>query len=504
MIERALLHLVITTLAWLRRTIEIRPRGYAMLMLPQAQPLLESIGRLRVRSLFGKARRNCPAYARFLADQGWAPRGPWRITDVPVTTKENYVKRYSIEDRCFGGALSGQGEVIDESSGSSGIPNNWIRNRHERRDVTRILQLSYGLIYGDPRRILLNCFALGPWATGMHVSMSLADVGTLKSIGPDVAKLENTLKLFGPKYRYIVFGYPPFVKSFVDATSLDLSAYHLDLVVGGEGITEALRGYLRGHFKSVVSSYGASDLEINIGVETDWTIALRARCAQDPALCRALFGRDTPPMIFQYNALDYFIEAQPNGEMLFTICRGSGAAPKLRYNLHDVGGTWTFRDLGAKLAASGLDAGALAPRFGCFPVLFVYGRSDLTVAFFGAKIYPADVEAVVLAHATLAPLVHSFQFECVEDERVDRRLAIHLELAPGVEAAAVGLSAEALAAEFYRGLAKSNQDFREVTRMFTAEAIRVELHPHGSGRFAGADVRLKRQYVKPASPGGAS
>ena len=189
MMRRALLHLLLTPLAWLRRTLELKPEGYALLMLPQAQPLLERLGRIRARSVFLRARRECPAYARFLADQGYSDRRPWRLADVPVTTKDNYVKPYSIEDRCYGGALSGRGEVIDESSGSSGIPNNWIRNRHERRDVTRILQLSYGLIYDDPRRILLNCFALGPWATGMHVSMSLADVGTLKSIGPDAAKL---------------------------------------------------------------------------------------------------------------------------------------------------------------------------------------------------------------------------------------------------------------------------------------------------------------------------
>ena len=43
--------------------------------------------------------------------------------------------------------------------------------------VFRFLLGSYrhaNLMYGDPRRMLLNCFALGPWATGMNVSMSLS------------------------------------------------------------------------------------------------------------------------------------------------------------------------------------------------------------------------------------------------------------------------------------------------------------------------------------------
>jgi phenylacetate-CoA ligase len=495
-IERFFLNLLLTGLAWFRRTLELRPHSYALLMLGEAQPLLEGIGRIRARDVFVKARAGCPAYARFLADEGYRERRPWALADVPITTKENYVKRHSIESRCFGGALKGRGEVIDESSGSSGMPNNWVRNRHERVDVKRILQLSYGLLYGDPRRILLNCFALGPWATGMNVSMSLADVGVLKSIGPDALKLENTLRTFGPGYCYLVFGYPPFLKSFVDSTTLDLSAFHLDLVVGGEGISEPLRGYLARHFKTVVSSYGASDLEINIGVETEWTIALRARCTADRALCTALFGRDTPPMIFQYNALDYVIERLENGELVFTICRASGASPKIRYNLKDVGGTWTFRALSRELSRLGIDVGGLAKRFGQFPVLYVYGRSDLTAAFYGAKVYPADVEAVLHEHSVLSRTVRSFQIASFEDERVNRRLSIALELSPEAPDGC-GVAEADLSDVFYRGLARSNQDFREVTRMFAPNAIEVVLHAHGTGPFAGSDARLKKQYVRP-------
>ena len=485
---------MLAPLAWLRRTMELHRNGYALMMLPTAQPVLERVARLRERGLFLRARARCPAYARFLAESGYREARPWRLSDVPITTKENYVKRYSIEERCYGGALAGRGEVIDESSGSSGLPNNWVRSQHERDDVKRILQLSYGLIYGDPRRILLNCFALGPWATGMNVSMSLADVGTLKSIGPDAAKLENTLRTFGTGYRYLVFGYPPFIKSFVDATTLDLSAHHLDLVVGGEGMSEALRDYLLRHFRTVVSSYGASDLEINLGVETEWTIALRKRCAADPALSTALFGRETPPMIFQYNGLDYRVESLENGELVFTILRARSAAPKVRYNLRDLGGAWTFRALARELAARGVESERLAARFGHFPVLYVYGRADLTVAFFGAKISPTDLEAVVLGHPELAKAVRSFQFESFEDERVDRRLAIHLELTP--DAAATELDAD-LPGVFYRGLARCNQDFREVTRMFQPGAIGVTVHPHNTGPFAGADVRLKNRYIAP-------
>ena len=483
---------------WIVRRVMSRDRRmYVMMNLGALQPVLARIGRLRARAAYLKAKDGCPAYRDFLAESGYASNGGgWKLSSLPVTTKENYVKRYGIEARCYGGRIPAAGVVIDESSGSSGVPNNWVRSADERADVKRILQLNYELIYGDAGCILLNCFALGPWATGMNVSMSLVDVGILKSIGPDQKKLENTLELFGPGYRYLVFGYPPFVKSFVDTTRLDLSRYRMDLVVGGEGMSEAMRAHLLRFFRTVISSYGASDLEINIGVETELTVALRGLCSRDRELSKALFGRETPPMIFQYNALDYVVETSEEGELLFTIGRQTGAAPKIRYNLHDVGGTLTYKQLEERLTAHGVNISDLATRRSRFPVLYVYGRSDLTVPFYGAKVYPSDVEEVVHADPLLAQHVNSFQLASYEDERVNRRLKVRLETVRGFEGELPG--AAELRDIFYEGLARFNQDFREVARMFPRECVEVEVHAFETGPFSGRDIRVKNKYVSAA------
>jgi len=481
-------------LLWVvRRFISLDRRTYMLLSAGPLQPLLARIGLLRARAVFLKAKERCPAYRDFLAASGHERNGRWRLSQLPVTTKENYVKKYSIEERCYDGRIPASGVVIDESSGSSGVPNNWVRSADERADVKRILQLNYQLIYGDSGLILLNCFALGPWATGMNVSMSLVDVGILKSIGPDQQKLENTLALFGTSYRYLVFGYPPFVKSFVDSTRLDLSKYHMDLIVGGEGISEPLRAYLLRFFRTVISSYGASDLEINIGVETELTVALRRLCAEDRALSLKLFGRETPPMIFQYNALDYLIEANEEGELLFTIGRQTSAAPKLRYNLRDVGGALTHRQLAERLRGHGVEIGSLSARQSRFPILYVYGRGDLTVPFYGAKVSPADIEEVINSHPLLLKNVNSFQLVSYEDEQVNRRLRIHIE---AVRSHTGELpSAEDLRDILFDGLCRCNQDFREVTRMFDRGCVEVELHPFGEGPFAGRDIRVKNKYI---------
>jgi phenylacetate-CoA ligase len=457
------------------------------------QPLLAKIGMLRAHAVYLKAKDHCPAYRAFLESVDHLRSGRWQLADLPITTKENYVKKYSIVERCYYGKLPPTGVVIDESSGSSGVPNNWVRSAEEREDVKRILQLNYQLIYRDSGCILLNCFALGPWATGMNVSMSLVDVGVLKSIGPDQKKLENTLEIFGEDYRYLVFGYPPFIKSFVDTTKLHLKQYRMDLIVGGEGISEPLRTHLLQYFQTVISSYGASDLEINIGVETGLTISLRRLCMKDRELSRSLFGREMPPMIFQYNALDYIIETTPDGELVFTIGRQTSAAPKIRYNLHDLGGTMTHQQLTRSLASKGIDIFQLAKQQSQFPILFVYGRSDLTVPFYGAKVYPTDIEEIINANPNLVTQINSFQIASYEDEAINRRLKIRLETVKDLSNTLAPM--EELHQTFFEGLCRVNQDFREVTKMFDRSCLEIEIYRFENGPFSERDIRVKNRYV---------
>jgi phenylacetate-CoA ligase len=490
--------LTLRTVLWvlwlLRRLISMDGRTYALINASKLQGFLARVGRMGAHAAYLKARTTCPAYQDFLRKMGYQEKGRWRLDALPEMTKENYVKKYSIEERCYGGAIPKAGVVIDESSGSTGMPNNWVRSVAERTDVKRILQLNYQLIYRDSGCFLLNCFALGPWATGMNVSMSLVEMGILKSIGPDQQKLENTLELFGSKYRYLIFGYPPFIRAFVDQTRLDLSQYQFDVIVGGEGLSEGLRSHLRQYARSVISSYGASDLEINIAVETELTIALRRLCLQNGALSKEIFGRDTPPMIFQYNPLDYTIETNRENELLFTIGRQSGAAPKIRYNLRDSGGAFSLGSLSRVLASNGIPLTTLAARHSSLPLLFVYGRNDATVPFYGAKIYPADLERVINEDPVLAVEIHSFQMKVIEDEQLKNSLQVHLERSRN-RGGGSGGEIENLQEKIFSGLIRVNQDFREVTKMFDRSQVQVFLSEYGSGPFAGRDLRIKNKYI---------
>ena len=67
-----------------------------------------------------------------------------------------------------------------------------------------------------------------------------------------------TLKLFGPKYKYVIAGYPPFLKSMVDTADFDWAAYDVSAVVGGESMSEPLRAALNKRFRKTISGSCAS------------------------------------------------------------------------------------------------------------------------------------------------------------------------------------------------------------------------------------------------------
>jgi phenylacetate-CoA ligase len=487
---------------WVRTTLLATMQAERFLR-PGLEPVLWRFGTWRLWLAVEQARTHVPAYQRLLREHG-DPRVPVRglvpdFSALPITDKDSYIRRFSTEDRCRDGRLPPRGVVIDESSGTSGRPSNWVRGPDERADVRRLLQLDIEHVFGDKPLFVINAFALGPWATGMAVSMGTVDVTVLKSVGPDVSKIEATLRQFGPQYRYLILGYPPFLKQLVDEISIDWDEYMCAAVVGGEGMSEALRSYLLRHFRAVYSSFGAADLEINIAAENDFTIALRRLLAKSPELGRALKlpAHSSLPMVFQFNPLDYVIETNETGELVISVCRATTTAPKLRYNLHDLGRVVRFREVERALATLDLRAADLAPRFVDFPFLFHYGRSDSTVAFYGSNVAPSDVEEVMYSLPELADRVRSFALRLGEDEQANKTLAVAFELAAGAERPT---DVEATRRRFLDRLAEVNQDYREAARFIPAgKEPTLEFHSSGDGPFAGYDIRLKRRYVQTAS-----
>jgi phenylacetate-CoA ligase len=462
---------------------------YRLLFLPTGDRFRHWVSRRRAAAAFWNARRTTPAYAEFLRSQG--SHRPARWEEIPPMDKDSYIRRWPLEATCQGGHLPLRGAVIDESSGSSGTATNWVRGPRERYATRRLIQFSARATFGDEPFILLNAFALGPWATGMNVSMSLVDRCVVKSIGPDAKKIVNTLELLGPKYRYLVTGYPPFLKVLVENSPIDWGRYDIHAVVGGEGMSEPLRATLNRHFKNTVSSFGASDLEINMAVETEFTITLRQALAGDAGLRRDLLGdHESLPMIFQYDPLNYVIESDADRNLLVTINRMENVSPRIRYNIHDRG---FVRSIASVLPVLRDHRVALKPPRVALPLLFHWGRQEHAVAFYGCKITPEDLQHALLRVPALAAGAADFALHPLEDEQANKRLELWFEMKVGADLPA---DLDRLQTDLLEELASVNQDFRESLRMMTQELRpKVRVWAHGKSPMAGQDLRIKKRYI---------
>lgn len=450
------------------------------------------------------ASKRVSAYQDFLVKTQWSPK----TTDanelfktLPVTDKTNYILPYRIEERCLDGKFLYDGVAIDESSGSTGIPYNWVRSQEERDIVKSLIGLYLRYCYGEQKFIVLNTFSMGAWATGFNMALAAQALGVVKSTGPDVDKVLRTLTFFGNKYPYILNGYPPFLKYLFDEGTrrgFEWKNYRIHALVGGEGMTEGLRDYLLKYAKNVYSGYGASDLEIGIGGENPLTVMIRKLCLKDSRLRKTLFGEDSRlPMLFQYNPLDHFVEIIDN-QIVVTVSKPWTLSPKIRYNIKDEGGMITFDQMKDKLKSHHIDIVALEkechyPRW-YLPFLYVYGRKDATISIMGANIYPEDIEHIVCSDPFLAVNINSFCLSIEDDAQGNPHACLEFELLDMAHKMAVEEQLKKIVAA---ELAKLSADYKKAKDEYP-EAVEPVIRTFGLGQgpFQENETRIKKRYVK--------
>lgn len=455
-----------------------------------------------------------PAYRQFLATHDWSFRW-WDLSNYPVTDKNNYVTAYPEDERCWHGEMSLRGTLVDESSGSSGRPFNWVRGRRELKDIHRnVAGFTSLMLREEPKLFVINAYSMGAWATGTNTGIAMAKVAMVKNTGPDLDKIVDTIAHFGPSYTYLITAYPPFLKDLrdrLDADGFDWGAHRMHGLVGGEGMTEALRDYCEERFATVRSGYGASDLTIGIGGETDLTVWLRKRLHTDTDLRAALLGPEETrtPMVFQYNPLETYLEVTDDGELLCTLTSTSVLSPKLRYNIGDEATLLDFHDLAAILRRRPEWAEPSAQAFlrqGMkLPLLLLYGRADATISFMGANIYPLDVENGLYDDPEHAASLSSFtlSLEDVDGDATVQQPVIHIELREGVDLDDAGRRdfAAAVATGIVRHLARVSRDFAEsLKESDRSQEVQVRVHDHGTGPFDVQHTKLKRVYLRKGSP----
>ena len=477
-------------------------------------PKLEPFARLNAWMICQQASLDVPAYQDYLARTGYTFTW-WDLEAYTPTSKDDFVRKYSEEHRCWGGRIDRVGTVVDESSGSSGTPFNWMRSKRELDTVHKNVAGYVTMLFGDADLFCINAFSMGAWATGTNTGLAMAKVAMVKNTGPDLEKILDTMRHFGPHHTYLISAYPPFLKHLVDRMDSEPGVwddYRLNGFVGGEAMTEGLRDYLEQRFDRVYSGYGASDLTIGMAGESDLSVVIRRALAHDLDFRAEVLGPEESrvPMVFQYNPLETYLETTADGELVATINSASVMSPRLRYNIGDeaklidfptmVGLTRRHPELARECSR------AFAGNGMKLPFVLLFGRADSTISYMGANIYPLDIENGLYRDNPRAHLIESFRIELRELADHEHRPALHIQLretAPALDDAERAELAETIRAGVLGHLASVSRDFAQSMKEDpTTAELEIEVHDFGTGPFAEASTKIKNVYLqtRPAAP----
>lgn len=428
-------------------------------------------------SLFHDVAASVPAYKAFLTKSGINPTSIQKFEDfqqLPLLTKENYLRLYSLPQLCRDGQLA-QCDMIAVSSGSTGKPTFWSRFISDEFQIaTRFEQIFYDSFYADTRSTLaVICFSLGTWVGGMFTTnccRHLASKGypiTVVTPGTNKEEIFRVVQELGGFFEQVVLlGYPPFLKDVIDsgiARGLEWQRYQIKMVMAGEVFSEEWRDLVfdrvgaKNPCYDSASLYGTADAGV-LGNETPLSICIRRFLANQPDAARSLFGESRLPTLVQYDPSSRFFEVD-NGTLLFT---GDNGIPLVRYHIADSGGIISYDEMLLFLKEWGFDPVATLQQLGergihSLPFVYVFGRSDFTVSYFGANIYPENVTVGLEQPSIKEWVTGKFVLQVKEDSELRRFLAIVVELAPGVEGSEE--KKEAIATSIHSQLLRLNSEF---------------------------------------------
>ncbi|MEM7552526.1 MAG: phenylacetate--CoA ligase family protein [Cyanobacteria bacterium P01_A01_bin.84] len=411
--------------------------------------------------LFHYVANSVPAYKNFLETHNINPSEINNFSDfqkLPLLNKDNYLRRYPLPQLCHQGKLE-QCDMIAASSGSTGKPTFWGRFYTDELEIaTRFEQIFHDSFHADTKSTLaVVCFSLGTWVGGMYTASCcrhLAAKGYPISVitpGNNKTEILRVVEELGNNFEQVVLlGYPPFLKDVIDtgiASGMEWRQYRIKLIMAGEVFSEEWRNLVcqridaeNPYFDSA-SLYGTADAGV-LGNETPLSICIRRFLANNPQAAKALFGESRLPTLVQYDPISRFFEVEDK-TLLFS---GDNGIPLIRYNILDHGGIITYDQMLQFLKQYDFDAiaqvqvqnpiaesGEKQRGIYPFPFAYIFGRSNFTISYFGANIYPENVTIGLEQPEIQAWVTGKFVMQVREDGDKNRFLFIAVELAPGIE-----------------------------------------------------------------------
>lgn len=407
--------------------------------------------------LFHEMSERVPAYKDFLKKNGFDPKTVQSIKDfssVPLIDKDNYLKKYRREELCWDGKFASEQWVISTTSGSTGQPFYFPRTdlQDEYYAVTAELYLKENFKIHEKSTLYINAFAMGAWIGGLFTYEALKIVSekgyAISIITPGINKQEviNSVRELGHDFDQVIIGcYPPIMKDIIDLGNeqgLDWSDYNLGIVFSAEGFSEEFRDYVVKHGKltnvytSTLNHYGTVDLG-TMSHETPLSIFTRRQANKDKKLFSSIFGDTTKqPTLTQFIPEMFYFETVNSR----VICSSYSGIPLVRYDLKDNGGVINLKDLSKIYKKTGknldeeLEKAKIQNTKWNLPFVYLYERSDFSVTFSGAQIYPEEIRRALLDNSLEPYITSKFTMFSGYDRRARNFLELNVELKRNVSA----------------------------------------------------------------------
>ena len=464
--------------------------------------------------LFHQAAASVPAYKTFLQSAKINPQSIQTFADfqtLPLLTKDNYIKQYSLANLCRQGKLENC-DLIAVSSGSTGQPTFWPRFISDELEITtrfeQIFRDSFQADIGTTLAVV--CFSLGTWVGGIYTAnccRHLAAKGysiTVVTPGNNQAEIFRVVKELAPMFdRLVLLGYPPFIKDVIDrgiTEGIRWQEHDVKLVMAGEVFSEEWRDLVAQRIGSTnpcydfASLYGTADAGV-LGNETPISICIRRFFAQNPDAAKELLGESRLPSLVQYDPLSRFFETQDQ-TLLFS---GDNGIPLIRYHIADQGGIVSYEAMQQFLLDWNFDpiAELKSPdnqHFYPLPFVYIFGRSNFTISYYGANVYPENIQVGLEQPEVRDMVTGKFVMEVKQDIEKNSCLAIAVELAPQILANEE--LQQAIAFSIYTQLLRLNSEYANYV-IPERQLPQITLLPLGDRQYF--PVGVKHRYTRASS-----
>ncbi len=472
-------------------------------------------GEERALEVFHLASKKVPAYKHFLEKNSVDPQKILTTEDfkneVPVIDKKNYITQYGLDEMSWDGKLLSN-SMTSFSSGTSGTQCYWPRSTFQDIEGAFMFEQFLCSVFQMHKKktLFVLCFALGNYVAGTYV-LSCLNYMSMKGypfmvVSPGISQ-EDALRMItklSPDFEQtILCGYPPLLRDLIHTgkkAKLNWEKLSLRFLFSSELFSEVWRERVLIEagtdleLRNSTNLYGTADATL-FGMEHPIDMLVRKEAFRDLGYHMELFGSELTPTFVQYNPMLRYFELVGE-ELVLTSFSG---LPLVRYNLHDQGGILSQELLISKSSEQGLDLQHELKKNDCLdtvynlPHVFIFGRTDGTVSFYGLLIHPEYIKTGLEDNEIQHLVTGKFTMSVEQDKHLSPKLIISIELAPEIT-----LNEEIEKIILKRMMKKVRLRSAEYNRL--VEALGKKAHPvlkiSEYGKDSTFQISIKQRWIK--------